>query len=356
MQTWISHPFFRAHRVLGDHTGLLLVLLLTLLPRIALLKLGVPFWFDEDWTEETGLMPLTAMWDRVRTEDFHPMLGYLLLGAWARLMHILGLEAEVFYPILPVLLGAYSAVVLFRILSAFLPPHQAFLGALVYALVPQGVVQDTEFRMYAPAKLAVALALEAVQRGRALAWAAYGALAFHLHYLAGLVALSLFPVLRRPWGSHLLLFALPLLLWLPVVLHQASRLSGIARWVGTPEEQAPAFLSFLLFNREPVLLGLGLLFWAPALLGLLLSPWRASLGVMALGVALLFLLGFQPLTPRYAYLLLPLLAFGFGWFLKRRASGPSSFLLPLALLLGWLWCWPWLEVTAWGTYWFFLLP
>ncbi|BDG18885.1 hypothetical protein TthSNM11_10880 [Thermus thermophilus] len=261
----------------------LLLFLLALLPRSLLLHLEPPFWFDEDWTEETGLMPLPAMVLRLWSEDFHPLLGYLLLGLWARLMHAFSLEAEVFYRLLPALLGAYSTVVLFRALRTFLPPWRAFLVALVYALVPQGVLQDVEFRQYALAKLAVALALEASLTGRPWAWAGYGALAFHLHYLAGLVALAFLPGLKKPWGRHLLLYALPLLLWAPVLFHQASKLHSIARWVGTPDERLPETLAFLLFSEDPALRVLGVLFWGLALGGLMQSPLRPSLTVLAFG-------------------------------------------------------------------------
>ncbi|BDG23731.1 hypothetical protein TthSNM33_09250 [Thermus thermophilus] len=330
----------------------LLLFLLALLPRSLLLHLEPPFWFDEDWTEETGLMPLPAMVLRLWSEDFHPLLGYLLLGLWARLMHAFSLEAEVFYRLLPALLGAYSTVVLFRALRTFLPPWRAFLVALVYALVPQGVLQDVEFRQYALAKLAVALALEASLTGRPWAWAGYGALAFHLHYLAGLVALAFLPGLKKPWGRHLLLYALPLLLWAPVLFHQASKLHSIARWVGTPDERLPETLAFLLFSEDPALRVLGVLFWGLALGGLMQSPLRPSLTVLALGVGVLYTLGFSPLTPRYAYLLLPLLGYGLAWAFRTRV-----YALPLLmLLLGWLWCWPWVEVSAWATFWLFLAP
>ena len=333
-----------------------LLFLLALLPRAHLLALGTPFWFDEDWTEETGLLPLGAMLARVAREDFHPLGGYLLLGLWARPMHALGLEAEVFYRLLPALLGSLSAVVLYRTLLMILPPGRALLVALVYALVPQGVLQDVEFRQYAPAKLAVALALEAALRGRPWAWAAYGALAFHLHYLGGLVAASSFLALRRPWGGHLLALALPVLAWSPVLLGQASGLSGIARWVGSPEERLPDLLSLLLFSQEPLLRVLGLVFWALALGGLLLSPLRGALGVLALGVGALYLLGFQPLTPRYAYLLLPLLGLGLGWLHRHPLWGVAP-LVPLGiLLLGWASLWPWVVVSAWATFWPPLAP
>ncbi len=291
--------------------------------------MGPPFWFDEDWTEETGLMPLPAMVLRLWNEDFHPILGYLLLGLWARAMHALSLEAEVFYRLLPALLGAYSALVIFRVAGVFLPPWRAFLVALVYALVPQGVLQDVEFRQYAPAKLAVALALEASLAGRPWAWAAYGALAFHLHYLAGLVTLAFLPGLERQWVRPLLLYALLLLPWTPVVVHQASKLDGIAHWVGTPEERLPETVSFLLFSKDPALWILGALFWSLALGGLLRSPLRLSLAVLALGVGLFLALGFTPLTPRYAYLLLPLLGYGLAWGSRARV-----YVLPW-----WPWSW-----------------
>lgn len=330
----------------------LLLFLLALLPRLFILRLSPPFWFDEDWTEETGLMSLPDMFLRLWNEDFHPLLGYLLLGAWARLMHGFSLEAEVFYRLFPAILGTYSAVVLFRILCTFLPPWRSFLVALVYAVVPQGVIQDVEFRQYALAKLVIALALEACLAGRSWAWAGYGVLAFHLQYLAGLVALAFLPGLKKPLGKHLLLYTVPILLWAPVTVHQALRLESIAHWVGTFDERFPDTLAFLLFAKDPSLWTLGIFFWSLALAGLVRSPLRWALLILVLGVATLYALGFSPLTPRYAYLLLPLLGYGLGWPFRNR-----SYAIPLlVLLLGWLWCWPWLEVSAWAISWPSLAP
>lgn len=333
-----------------------LLFLLALLPRAAILGLNTPFWFDEDWTEETGLLPLGPMFRRVVEEDFHPLLGYLVLGSWARLLHALHIEAEAFYRLLPALLGAYASVVLYRLLTRFLPPGNAFLGSLAFALIPQGILQDTEFRQYALAKLALTLALEGALTNRPWAFALHSALAFHLHYLAGALALTLLPVQKKAFGKHLLLFLGLILPWVPVPLGQVQRLKEIAFWVGKPEDNLMGMVSLLIYNQEPALLFLGVLYLLSAFLGLLLSPLRVSLPLVLFLGAFLFAVGFQPLSPRYLFLLLPFLGYGASWLLRVEAvRSPNAvwagMLLLAAVAAGWVWCFPWIQLTAWSMPW-----
>lgn len=315
-----------------------LLLLVALIPRALLLSRGDPFWFDEDWTEEVGLLPLPQILERLAASDFHPPLGYLLLGAWARLMHGLGIEAEVFYRLPLVLAGMGASYGLYRLLLAKgAGPWRAFLGGSALALMPEQVLQDTEFRMYALASLLQVGALAGALTGRRGFWALFAAFGLYTHYLGGALALSLGGLMG--WGRHLLWPLLAFLPWAPVALHQALRVESIARYNGSPASRIQEIAS-LLYGHEDLLLVPGLLFWGLALFGLLRErEGRILLGGTFLALALLGLLGFQPASPRYLPLLSPFLAYG----AARAARGLVGTTLLLAVLLLWLALWPWME-------------
>ncbi|MEN2983376.1 MAG: hypothetical protein ABDH20_13105 [Thermus sp.] len=329
--------------------ALLALFLLALLPRAGLLGANPPFWFDEDWTLEVGLLSLSDLLRRTALEDLHPPLSYLVLGLWARGLGALGVEAETPLRLLPTLLGSLVPPLLYLALRARGLPHGwAFLGGSVYALVPQGVLQDTEFRMYPLASLLVALALLGAVRGTPLVWGLAAAGALWTHYLAGAVALSL----GTSFGWRVLLPLLSLLPWAPALVEQAGRVDEVASWNEPPVRRLPEVGGLLWGVDEPVLVAVGTAFWGLALLGLLWSrpfPWGFP---VALG--LLALLGFQPVSPRYLPTLLPVLAYGAtlgAWKLRGVGAG-----LLLLMGLSWWALYPWTLLARWGTAWPGLLP
>lgn len=86
-------------------------------------------------------------------------------------------------------------------------------------LGPSYTFWDVGFRMYAPAKLAITLALEAFLRDRPRGWLGYRILAFHPHYLAGLIVLSSLLSLKGKNRFPFLSLLLPIFLWSPVMVH-----------------------------------------------------------------------------------------------------------------------------------------
>ncbi|MEZ0348089.1 MAG: hypothetical protein ABWJ90_06195 [Thermus sp.] len=328
----------------------LLLFLLALFPRGLLLGERPPFWFDEDWTFEVGTAPLGEAWQKLVEEDFHPPLSYLLLGLWARLLGLFGVENEVPLRLLPALLGSLVGPVLFLALrERGLPPPFAFLGGSLWAFLPQALLQDVEFRMYPLAALLVALSLLGAARGSFRLWALWVGLALYTHYLAGTVALSLglrFGIRRA------LLPLLAFLPWLPAVAHQASKVHQLYHWNQDPYARLKEMLLLLYGAPDPLFLPLGALFWGLALLGLLLE--RQALLPFVLAVGLLFALGFQPISPRYLPVLLPVLVYGAGvaaW----RLRLPGAVLL-LALNLSWWALLPWTALMRLATSWPGLLP
>lgn len=319
----------------GDRLLFLLLFLLGLGARAALLLADPPFWFDEDWTLEVGTLPLGEMLARLAGEDFHPPLSYLVLGGWARLWGALGVERELPLRLLPALLGSLAGPVLFLALRARgVPPLFAFLGGSLWAFLPQALLQDTEFRMYPLAALLVALSLLGSVRGAFPLWAFGTGLALYTHYLAGAAALSL----GFPFGpKRALLPLLPFLPWVPILLGQAGRVKEVARWNLEASARLKEVLGLLWEVPDPLFLPLGGLFWGLALLGLLRE--RQALLPFVLAVGLLFALGFQPVSPRYLPVLLPVLAYGAG--VAAWRGGLAGAALLLALPLAWWALLPW---------------
>ncbi|MCX7849668.1 hypothetical protein [Thermus sp.] len=327
-----------------EREALLFLGLLALLPRVHLLGLGKPFWPDEDWTLEAGFMSLGSLLWRTATEDFHPPLGYLILGLWGRFLALFGVENEVPLRLLPVLVGASVPLLLYRSLrEGGVPLPYALFGSLAYALIPQGIVQDVEFRMYPLAAFWVALSLWGSLGGKPRMWAWGTLLALWTHYLAGVVAFSL--GLRFGNAKILLWPVAGFLPWVPFALLQMTKVNEVAHWNGTPGERLVEVGQLLGSVAEPVLLVLGLGYWTLGLLGLL---GRQNLLPVVLAVGLLFLLGFQPVSPRYLPPLLPLLAYGAALFASRL--GPIGYLL-LFWPLAWAYLLPWAVVAYWKTYW-----
>jgi uncharacterized membrane protein len=175
-----------------DRTLLLVLLLLSLLPRSLLLAQGPPFWYDEDWTLEVSTQPPLEALKTLALRDFHPPLSYLVLGLWARFLGLFGVENEVPLRLLPTLLGSLVGPILFLALrERGLPLLPAFLGGALWAFLPEALLQDTEFRMYPLAALLVALSLLGASKGGFPLWASGTGLALYTHYLAGAAALSL---------------------------------------------------------------------------------------------------------------------------------------------------------------------
>lgn len=332
-----------------DRTLLLVLLLLSLLPRSLLLAQGPPFWYDEDWTLEVSTQPPLEALKTLALRDFHPPLSYLVLGLWARFLGLFGVENEVPLRLLPTLLGSLVGPILFLALrERGLPLLPAFLGGALWAFLPEALLQDTEFRMYPLAALLVALSLLGASKGGFPLWASGTGLALYTHYLAGAAALSL----GLRFGKRALLPLPAFLPWLPVVCGQAVRVHEVARWNLEAPSRLKEVLGLLWEVPDPLFLPLGGLFWALALLGLLLE--RQALLPFALAVGLLFALGFQPVSPRYLPVLLPVLAYGAGvaaW--RLRLPGVT---LLLALTLAWGALLPWTALMRLTTSWPGLLP
>lgn len=319
---------------MSDRTLALLLFLLALWPRASLLLADPPFWFDEEWTLEMGTLPPGQLLQALQGKDFHPPLGYLVLGGWASFLGLFGVEREIPLRLLPVLLGSAVAPLLFFSLRAQgLPASLALLGGSLWAFLPQALLQDTEFRMYPLAALLVAAALLGAKRRSFPLWAGATALALWTHYLAGAVALSL----GLPFGRRVLLPPLAFLPWVPALLEQVGRVHQVAYWNGEPASRLKEVLALFWEVPDPLFLHLGALFWGLALLGLLQEA-RALLP-LALVLGLLFAVGFQPISPRYLPVLLPILVHGAGVGASRLGRVGGVFLWGLgfswAALLPW---------------------
>lgn len=259
------------------------------------------------------------------------------------------MEGEVPLRLLPVLLGSAVAPLLFFSLRAQgLPTPLALLGGSLWAFLPQALLQDTEFRMYPLAALLVAAALLGAKRRSFPLWAGATALALWTHYLAGAVALSL----GLPFGRRALLPPLAFLPWVPALLEQVGRVHQVAYWNEEPASRLKEVLALFWEVPDPLFLHLGALFWGLALLGLLQEA-RALLP-LALTLGLLFAVGFQPVSPRYLPVLLPVLVQGAGvGASKVRKMSP---LLLMALGLSWAVLLPWTALARLATSWPGLLP
>ncbi len=244
------------------------------------------------------------------------------------------MEREIPLRLLPVLLGSAVAPLLFFSLRAQgLPASLALLGGSLWAFLPQALLQDTEFCMYPLAALLVAVALLGAKRRSFPLWAGATALAFWTHYLAGAVALSL----GLPFGRRALLPPLASLPWVPALLEQVGRVHQVAYWNGEPASRLKEVLALFWEVPDPLFLYLGALFWGLALLGLLQEA-RALLPLV-LTLGLLFAVGFQPISPRYLPVLLPVLVHGAGVGASRLGRVGGVFLWGLgfswAALLPW---------------------
>ncbi|MDM7325244.1 MAG: phospholipid carrier-dependent glycosyltransferase [Thermus sp.] len=325
-------------------TGVLLFLLpflLALWLRLSLVGERLPFWYDEIWTANYALfsVPLERVVSRIREEDFHPPLSYLLYRLWAEVWGLrdpLGHRdegAEMGLRLLSALLGAGTAGLTALLARASGAAFPLALGAgALYALAPIALVRDTEPRPYPVATFWVALALLLWVRGRKVGFALAATLALYSHYLASLLLLP--PALRlRAFGL------LPYALFLPWALWAVRGQVGVAKdlnfFNGLPQEKLPAMVAFA-YAPEASLVGVGAFLWATALLSAL-TPKGKPLGLTLLwyvGAWLLLLpllTGFNAYAERYAVLPLPLVLVASAVLLSSLRPGVvrGFFLLPL---------------------------
>lgn len=229
------------HRTLIS-VGLLLVLAFVL--RTCTTGLN-SFWDDEIFT--AGLvnagMNLPDLLHTIRTGDAHPPLYYLLAWAWA---HLVGLAdtpystpgAEWRMRLPGALLGTANVAVTYLLARRVTQHHgAALLAALLAALNPALIRQDTEARMYTLLTtfmllgwLSLHAALHSTGRRVWALWAACLALACWVHYLGvynlaaqGVAAALLAQRDRRAKAlTALAAAALAFAPWLPVMAAQLS--------------------------------------------------------------------------------------------------------------------------------------
>lgn len=316
--------------------------LLALALRLSLVRLGLPFWYDEIWSANFAAfaMPLGEVLRILREQDSHPPLAYLLFRLWAEVWGLRdplahrdpGVEAGL--RLLSALLGAGTAgltALLARSLGA--SPWTSLLAGLLYALAPAALMREAEVHVYPAAAFLGALALLFWARRRFLAFAFAASLALHAHYLLGL--LLLVPALT--FGPKGLLPYLLLLPWaLYAVPKQAASLPEKSPFNPMPEDALPQMAAFA-HTPEGALLGVGAGLWLLALLAALRPQSRLpGLALLAfLGLWLLALpaaTGFNPFSVRYVTLPLPLVLAAGALFLTapRIRTAPLVLALPLA--------------------------
>jgi 4-amino-4-deoxy-L-arabinose transferase-like glycosyltransferase len=209
-----------------------------------------PLWYDEAFSvlfSEKGpsaMLVGTLSATSMGAADVHPLTYYSLLWAW---MHAFG-ESPVAVRALSIIIGL-AVILLVYILARDLFDHRtALAAAFIAALSPFQVHYAQEIRMYGLLALWLLLATWCYWQGsRSLRWpwwlgfAVFAALAQYTHNLAAfyLVALALWPLLRREWRTVRRVMAsgvLAMLLYLPWFVHLPSQFAKVDLnyWVDRP--------------------------------------------------------------------------------------------------------------------------
>jgi hypothetical protein len=291
-------------------------------------------WFDEAITHLDAHVPWSELLESLRA-DVHPPLSYALYHLWP------GVDGGDFWLRLPsAVLGAVGAAVAWAWARRIGSPRQAALTGLFVAVAPLQIDLAQEARMYGLLLLLSALSLWLLDvllttpsRAAWLGYAATASLMLYTHYYAAflLLAQGLSAVLAGRVGvrwalTALVLAGLTFVPWLPVLVEQASSISG-DYWIEAPRlstlwvtfrelaAHTPPDEPFRLMLRvgylvQAVLLGLGA---APAVR---LPRQRAAVlfGVVPLALAL----GISVLiAPVFAVRYISPLGLAFGFLLAR---------------------------------------
>ncbi len=229
--------------------AVLILVAVSLVPR--LLALGSrPVWYDEAFSALFSAKGPAAVLHGLLASsvetliDTHPPLYFLALSAWTAVFG----SGPIALRSLSVAFGIGVVLLAYGIGRILLTPRQAFIGALLTALLPFQVHYAQEARMYALECLlllgATACLLLGVKGSSPLSWIGFGVLAAaaqYTHHLAFVflvpLALTGFLTRRRPVVLGTLAgSALAVVLYSPWAVHAFGQLTLIQRayWIETP--------------------------------------------------------------------------------------------------------------------------
>ncbi len=209
-----------------------------------------PIWYDEAFAvlfSEKGpaaMLRGTLAVTGTAAADVHPLAYYTLLWLWMRLFG----ESLVAVRLLSILAGVGVVAVAILLTRQLFGPRTALVAGILVALAPFQVHYSQEIRMYSWLALLLLLATYCYWRGSQqprwawwLGFAVFAALAQYTQNLAAfyLIALALWPVIRRDWGTaRWVLFSglVALLLYLPWLVHLPAQFAKVDQsyWVDRP--------------------------------------------------------------------------------------------------------------------------
>jgi hypothetical protein len=192
------------------------ILLLALLLRLPLLRQS--FWYDESFTSAISRLPLVQALT-VIISDVHPPLSYLPFWIVGQVFGTVPILLR-----LPSLLAGLAVVWALWRLGKQWGEDCGKLAALLGALMPALLWYSTEARAYIFLVLAVLIALIGLEEKRPLIVGASLGLLPLLHVYGYLYAgfLGLYALWQKVPLKILIAAAIPALLWLPVMMFQAS--------------------------------------------------------------------------------------------------------------------------------------
>ncbi len=233
--------------------------------------LGQSFRSDEVWSLHAVAMPLADML-RHLAADIHPPLFYLVLRGWVALAG----ESEVATRLLTALLHLTAAAVVFTTARPRIGADRAAVCAAILIASPLGIVAAQLLRMYSLLELTAALSLLCWlrfvdgDRPSRLWWTGLvlsnvAGTFTHIWFLFLLAAIASAHLLfwrwrRFPWMlAAALASLLPWsIIWLPILLSQASHSADNLAWLKPPSWSAPvevalmqAGVAVLLLFRRP---------------------------------------------------------------------------------------------------------
>ncbi|MBI4276877.1 MAG: glycosyltransferase family 39 protein, partial [Armatimonadetes bacterium] len=197
-------------------------------------------WFDEAYSLDLASSAVGQMLTKIRAEDAHPPLFYLLLRGWMKL----GGTGERWVRLLPAILGTAVVPLTYLLALRLFNRRTAAVAAMLVTLSPIQIITSQQVRMYAPLTLLTLLGTllcwEALRSRRIGLWAAYAvtmAAAGYVHYFAGLVtaAHGLYVLVweRRgilPWIAGVAGAGILFAPWMPGLLAQVQSGVGTPLW------------------------------------------------------------------------------------------------------------------------------
>jgi len=229
--------------------AVLILVAVSLVPRV--LALGSrPVWYDEAFAALFSAKGSSAVLHGLLASsveamiDTHPPLYFLALSGWTA---VLG-SGPIALRSLSVVFGIGVVLLAYGIGRILLTPRQAFIGAMLTALLPFQVHYAQEARMYSLECLlllgATACFLLGVKGASPLIWIGFGVLAAAAEYTHHLAFVFLVPLAmtglltrrRRVVLGTLAGSALAVALYSPWLLHAFGQLTLIDRayWIETP--------------------------------------------------------------------------------------------------------------------------